>query len=113
MTHKLHFTLDDLRLRRESTLSLSGQRQLSDGQAVEVTFSFDLEELMERLQCIAAIWTIEDVLDKRSDLTTEQALHVLRITKLHHDAGIGINWDTLEFYAEHLYPETLNEGAHT
>tara|TARA_R100001082_G_scaffold74034_1_gene42694 strand:+ start:348 stop:632 length:285 start_codon:yes stop_codon:yes gene_type:complete len=51
-------------------------------------------------------WHVDDVLSERPDLTIEQASDVL--DKLcspdNHDATIGVNWDSIKYMAEHLYP---------
>lgn len=54
---------------------------------------------------IAIIWSMEDVQEVRSDLSNKQAMEVLQKVKENHDACIGINWDVLRTWAEHLYPE--------
>lgn len=52
---------------------------------------------------IAFIWSVEDVLEMRPDLSEGQAREVLQVTKKYHDASFGINWDTLSYAAEMLY----------
>lgn len=54
---------------------------------------------------IAIIWSAEDVLSIREDLTPEQALEVLEVADHKHDAGIGINWDVLGYHADWMFPE--------
>lgn len=54
---------------------------------------------------IAIIWSIEDVLGIRSDLTEEQAFNVLKEIERHHDCTIGVNWDVIEEVANILYPK--------
>lgn len=56
---------------------------------------------------ITITWSIEDVQSVRQDLTDEQASEVLLAVKRGHDATIGINWDVLRDWADHLYPESL------
>jgi hypothetical protein len=58
---------------------------------------------------IAIIWSAEDVLSIREDLTPEQALEVLEQAENSHDAGIGINWDVLATHADWMFPEELTE----
>lgn len=55
---------------------------------------------------IAIIWSAEDVLSIRPDLTPDQALEVLDIAHDNHDASVGINWDVLGYHASWTYPET-------
>ena len=54
---------------------------------------------------IAIIWSAEDVLSIREDLTPEQALEVLEVADHKHDANIGINWDVLGYHANWMFPE--------
>lgn len=52
-------------------------------------------------------WCIDDVKEVREDLDDEQAMEVLEFVKDKHDATLGITWDTLEYAADHLYPEEV------
>ena len=52
---------------------------------------------------IALIWSVEDVQTIRDDLTEEQAMDVLNVVERRHDADIGVNWDTLEYWIDELY----------
>lgn len=52
-------------------------------------------------------WCIDDVKEVREDLDDEQAMEVLEFVKDKHDATMGITWDTLEYAADHLYPEEV------
>ncbi len=56
---------------------------------------------------ISIEWCIDDVKEVRPDLDDEQAWDVLQMVKDNHDATIGISWDTLEYAADHLYPEEV------
>lgn len=58
---------------------------------------------------IAIIWQIEDVKTVCPNLNDEQALEVLEAAHSHHDATIGIAWDTLDYWAKRLFP-TMFEG---
>lgn len=58
---------------------------------------------------VAIIWSADDVLTFRKDLTPEQALEVLERAKHKHDAEIGINWDVLGFHAGWMFPEEITE----
>lgn len=55
---------------------------------------------------ISVWWHVSDVLaqdgDEDSDLTEEECREVLRLTDKNHDAGVGINWDTLEYWIDHV-----------
>ena len=58
---------------------------------------------------MAIVWSVEDVLEIRPDLTHEQAMQVLEFSERHHDSGDGINWHCLDVNAEHLFgPEPEN-----
>lgn len=58
---------------------------------------------------IAIIWSAEDVLSIRPDITPDQALEVLDRAERKHDAEIGINWDVLGFHADWMFPEETTE----
>lgn len=49
-------------------------------------------------------WCIEDVqgMDGYEDLTDNEAREVLKLAKSEHNAEIGINWDILSIWAEHV-----------
>ena len=66
-------------------------------------------KLADELGVIILTWGTDDVLSIRPDLTEEQAAEVLAAADRRHDAGIGINWDVLEFHAEWLFPEPATE----
>jgi hypothetical protein len=55
---------------------------------------------------ISIVWHVSDVQEIRPDLTDGQAYEVLIHAKRNHNAEMGINWDTLEFGADYLYPLT-------
>jgi hypothetical protein len=52
-------------------------------------------------------WCIDDVKTVRPDLDDDQAFEVLEMVKDDHDASLGITWNTLEYAADHLYPEEV------
>lgn len=54
---------------------------------------------------IAAVWSIEDVMEIRPDISNSQAWEILQYCRETHDANIGINWDVLSVTAEILFPE--------
>jgi hypothetical protein len=59
---------------------------------------------------ISIEWCIDDVQSVRPDLDNEQAMQVLHAVKDDHDATIGVTWDTLEYAADHMFPETETES---
>lgn len=71
----------------------------------QLSFSMDVHAILARRKQIALIWSVEDVLDLRSDLTTDQAWQVLQVCKRSHDCNHGITWETLQFTADEEYPE--------
>jgi len=64
------------------------------------------EPMKKRKREICIGWSVEDVLEVRPDLTDEQAMEVLENVEENHDAGAGICWDTLEFWADRMFPPT-------
>lgn len=52
---------------------------------------------------IAILWGIEDVKSLRPTLTDEQCMEVLQLCKAKHDACIGINWEVIEIWIDHLF----------
>lgn len=65
----------------------------------------NLYDLLAERGQIASIWSIDDVLSIRPDLSPEQAWDVLQQAEGNHDANIGINWEVLRFHAENLFGE--------
>lgn len=68
--------------------------------AVEV-----VQRLLRRHNRLAIIWCVDDVRWLRPDLDEDQAWQVLERARIHHDASVGINWETLSAAADCLYPE--------
>ncbi|TWT36621.1 hypothetical protein KOR34_15270 [Posidoniimonas corsicana] len=68
--------------------------------AVEV-----VQRLLRRHHRLAIIWSVIEVRRVRPDLNDEQAWQVLERARLHHNASVGVNWETLSAAAEALYPE--------
>jgi hypothetical protein len=67
------------------------------------------EHWQERLSkggCIAIMWSIQDVKTMRPDLTDSECMEVLETVEQRHDASLGITWDTLDLWAEELFPPT-------
>lgn len=58
-------------------------------------------------------WHISDVQLVRPDLSDDQARNVLDTVINEHDAEVGVNWDVLRYWAEHLYGETDETQART
>ena len=54
---------------------------------------------------IAIVWSISDVMEECKWLTKEQAYDILRHLDKEHDANVGVNWDTIYYWAEYLYPQ--------
>ena len=59
---------------------------------------------------IAIVWSIDDVMEECKWLTKEQAYDVLHHLDSKHDANIGVNWETIHYWGEYLYPQE-NEDA--
>ena len=53
---------------------------------------------------ITLVWSIEDVQELSPNLTDDQAMDVLDMVKRKHDASLGVTWDTLQYWADTLYP---------
>jgi len=62
-------------------------------------------EFFDNTKQVAIIWSDEDVLELRPDLTQKQAMEVLYDVVEHHDAEWGIGWETLRVTAENMFPE--------
>ena len=77
--------------------------------AAQAVNALDQFELVDKRVAIAIVWQIDDVLSVRPDLTEEQAGEVLGAVESGHDASIGTSWDTLEIYADQLFPEEDSE----
>jgi hypothetical protein len=45
-------------------------------------------------------WCIDDVKSIADDLADDECREVLQLAKDNHDADIGINWDTLQVWAD-------------
>jgi len=58
---------------------------------------------------IAIFWGIDDVKSVRPDLTDDQCMQVLDRCEHEHDAGIGINWDVIQFHADFMFPLTQQQ----
>ena len=75
---------------------------------IEVAHEYvEQDHVLQNEDSISIVWSIDDVKDVRPDLDDEQAMEVLEFVKDKHDATIGITWDTLEYAADHIYPEEV------
>lgn len=77
---------------------------------------FDVHRLLGNAREIAVVWEIDDVLVLRPDLNDDQAWLVLQHAQRCHDAGVGLNWESIESAAESLYgpePDAIQEGVAT
>jgi hypothetical protein len=69
----------------------------------------DSEERMEAVDRydpatqIVIVWSIDDVLERRPDLTKEQAKDVLDMVIRRHDCNFGVSWENLDYCAEELF----------
>ncbi len=54
---------------------------------------------------ISISWSVEDVRETAKDLTDWECKRVLQLLKSEHDATIGINWNTIEAWADHVREE--------
>ena len=71
----------------------------------DVDINDHVEQLLAQHHKIAVIWGTDDVMELRPDLSEDQAWEVLQLAMDKHDASYGIDWTTLEIFAEVLYPE--------
>lgn len=73
----------------------------------------DTAKLQARLAkhgMIAIIWSIDDVLEVRPDLTKRQAFKVLKSCFEYHDGLIEAGWNTIEIHADELFPQKPEAG---
>lgn len=57
---------------------------------------------------IAIYWHVDDVKIINDNLNDEQCMAVLQYCKKNHDANCGINWDTISYAIDDLFPEIEN-----
>jgi hypothetical protein len=55
----------------------------------------------EKTKTLQDPWCVDDVLQRRPDLTEDQACEVLGSLEHTFDANIGINWDVIDRCAEY------------
>jgi len=65
-----------------------------------------LHELLAQRREIALIWSVEDVLEVRPDLSEESAWAVLQRCERCHDANVGLSWETIQCVADELFPSS-------
>ncbi len=66
-------------------------------------YSVDVHAQLKRSRQIAIIWSTDDVLAVRPDLTPDQAWEILQASQHNHDANFGVTWQSLEATADALY----------
>jgi hypothetical protein len=49
------------------------------------------------------LWTVDDILACRPDLTARQAWETIKLAASEQDARIGVTWELLLYAAEELY----------
>ena len=79
---------------------------------VEIPAGMSADEFNRRIEMlsspdwVASWWHIDDVTDccdwQGFDLTDDDAREVLRLADKYHDSGLGINWDVLEGWIDHV-----------
>jgi len=75
-----------------------------------IDLNFHVHALLAKHRSIAAIWCIDDVKGIRPHLTNDQAWEVLQEAGRKHDAEYGINWITLEIFADEMFPDPSKSG---
>jgi hypothetical protein len=79
---------------------------LPDGQ--EVPSAYDIVRLTDT-DWVSEWWHISDVQelaeDMKEELSNDEAREVLRLVKKRHDCNIGINWDVINYWIEHVLGE--------
>lgn len=66
-----------------------------------------VHELLAETKQIALIWSTDDVLCVRGDLTVDQAWKVLQEVERRHDPENGVNYDTVSCIADELFGAKL------
>ena len=110
---KRHLSIPTLKTRKSDRLDFHSVSVWGVAAALDAAFdagrqSLDIHDILADRHQIALIWGIEDVQEVCPDLTEEQAWQVLQNADRHHDATIGINWDTLECHAEMLFGDATD-----
>ena len=60
---------------------------------------------------IVIVWSIEDILERRHDLTSEQAKEVLDLVNRRHDCNYGVSWETLDYCAGELFGDAPDDDS--
>ncbi|OIR47582.1 hypothetical protein BH716_00385 [Lelliottia nimipressuralis] len=56
-----------------------------------------LQQYPQDALCMGTFWLADDFLTLDDSLSEEEIAEAMRICDHNHDAGIGFNWDTLQF----------------
>ncbi len=67
---------------------------------------YDVGTILKKRHQIAQIWSVEDVLALRPDLSEEQAWIVLQQVDRRQEANFGIDWHLIEYVSDVLYPKS-------
>lgn len=59
---------------------------------------------LEATTLVSFHWSVDDVKERRPDLSTRQCQEVLKRCDDKHDASIGMNWDVIDVWADDLFP---------
>lgn len=73
-------------------------KKLKEGDIQSVILELERQKRDE----IRNIWHFDDVKGIANDLTDDECREVLQLANDNHDATIGINWDTLEYWANEI-----------
>ena len=102
---KIHF-IEDIKF--ATTLEeayLVAEANVTDSYLIPETYK-GLIEYKKDVTEVSIVWTVDDFLwydmpgedGKKWSITEDQARAALLDMKKHHDAEIGINWDTVQFF---------------
>lgn len=82
---------------------------IRQAQPEELPYEIDVHELLASRKQVAVIWSVEDVQSVRPDLTDEQSWEVLKECNSRHDCEIGMNWMSIDYMADELFPDPSSE----
>src|ERR1035437_6851488 len=74
-------------------------------------FTEHWQQTLSKGGCIAIIWSIQDVKVMRPDLPDSQCMEVLETVEHRHGANRGVTWNTLDLWADELFPPTPETRA--
>jgi hypothetical protein len=80
-------------------------RKLPAGKPATSGVADSLKQHLKQRRQIALVWTVDDVLSVRPDLSGDQAWTVLQLVDDQHDASLGVTWETIEDAAQSLFPQ--------